>query len=269
MATARVMAFLAGICGISLAVAQTPAWKELETGLWHGEFLAPKPSEATIVIIKADPRKNHLKLLSTSELQCNPMTTKEWCTKHHLVVATNAGMYLKDNRTSVGYFRNLDHVNNKRYNSYNSIIAFNPADSSTPPFMLIDRTCDDVSLLSTAFHSIVQNLRIVDCHRNIVWARQERKHSMVIIGEDSAGCVLLIFTRTPLAVHNFAEILLDLPLSIKRLAYLEGGPVASLHISHELLESDHNGLIEGGLFDGEESSPWELPLIIGISARTD
>jgi hypothetical protein len=69
-------------------------------------------------------------------------------------------------------------------------------------------------------------------------------------------------------VHDFAEVLLSLPLSIKTAMYLEGGPQASLYLSTPKMMLERNGIWEGF----EENGPFQfslpIPNVLGVVRKT-
>jgi uncharacterized protein YigE (DUF2233 family) len=263
-----VVLVLALIIDTSSGHCETNPWRELEDGLLVGEFeTQPKPPfrDARILLVKVDPQKYSLKLLSASENGGKKMTVREWTEKYHLVAAFNAGMYQTDGATSVGYMKNFKHINNGRLNINNSVLAFNRVDASVPEIQIIDRECQDFGELKGKYQSFVQSIRMVSCEQKNVWSQQPTGWSTLAIGMDKNHNVLIIFSQQPYSVHDLIEILLSLPISIYNAMYLEGGPQASLYMSTE------NGTIER--YGGWEGSPdshiplpvwWPIPNVIGI-----
>jgi hypothetical protein len=50
------------------------------------------------------------------------------------------------------------------------------------------------------------------------------------VGTDAAGRVLLLHCRKPVSTHALVDALLAMPLGLKRLMYVEGGPQAALFV---------------------------------------
>ena len=89
-----------------------------------------------------------------------------------------------------------------------------------------------------------------------------------MIGMDKKGNALFIFTRSPYSVHNFINILLQLPLSIHNAMYLEGGPEASFYLNHNKFEIRKFGSFETGFnLDDSNSTFWPIPNVIGIKKK--
>jgi uncharacterized protein YigE (DUF2233 family) len=246
---------------------QTGLWKEADEGLLVAEFESNQKSESvtySITAVKFDPRNYSLKLLCATENDKEKHTAKEWSEKFKLLLAVNAGMFQEDGFTSVGYMKNFKHVNNSRLNKANSILAFNPVNEDVPEIQLIDRECQDFNTLRQKYNSFVQSIRMISCDQQNVWAQQNTKWSTLAVGMDTDGNILFLFSRTPHSVHDFIDILLSLPISLKTAMYLEGGPQASLYLSTPKMTLDRNGVWEG--FEDSGSLQFSLPIpnVLGV-----
>ncbi len=242
-------------------------WKEADKGLSVAEFHSdPKVAAQpfSITVVKVDPKEFSLRLLCASELGKEKLTTREWCEKHKLVLAANAGMFQEDGLTSVGLMKNFKHVNNPKLGKANTVLAFNPVGDGFPGVQIIDRECQDFDLLRPKYQTLVQSIRMISCDGQNVWTRQTSKWSTLAIGMDSAGNILFMFSRTPHSVHDLIEIILSLPLSLKSAMYLEGGPQASLYLSTSQLGLELNGVWEG-FEDNKLQFSLPIPNVIGIT----
>ena len=257
--------FLIFADGRTVFTSETSPWKEAEAGLFVAEFqstLAENPYAVTVV--KIDPNNYSLQLLCASEHGKETLTAKEWCSRNRLLAAVNAGMFQADGLTSVGYMKNFDHVNNPKLSKANTILAFNPVDGSMPEAQIIDRECQDFSKLRQKYQSFVQSIRMISCAQQNVWTNQNSKWSTLAIGTDTDGNILFMFGRTAHSVHDFIDILLSLPLSLKSAMYLEGGPQASLYLSTPKLTLERNGVGEGLVENGSFKFALPIPNVIGI-----
>lgn len=244
--------------------AQESPWRMADEGLYVGEFDSPQKSEigdSKITIVKIDPDYYDFKLLSASENNDSSRTVRQWAQKYNLVAAVNAGMYQQDYRTSVGYMRNFDHVNNPSFNNGNTVFVFNALDSTVKPAQIIDRTCQDFETIRQKYHSMVQSIRMINCRQENVWSQQPKKWSMVVLGADMEDNILFIFSRSPYSVHDFINILLRLPISIYNAMYLEGGPEATLYFSAGDVNFEKTGSFENTFLD---SAAWPVPNVLGI-----
>jgi uncharacterized protein YigE (DUF2233 family) len=269
----KTLAFcLAAFCLISLfsdfaVTSTTIPWKEADEGLLVAEFESVfdnYPYELTMV--KVDPERYSFQLLCATEHGKESLTTKEWALKYQMLAAVNAGMFQENGWTSVGFMKNFGHVNNPRLSNANTILAFNPVDENLPAIQLVDRECQDFNDLRQKYQSFVQSIRMISCNRQNVWSQQGSKWSTLAVAMDSQGNILFLFNRTPHSVHDFIEILLSLPLSIKSAMYLEGGPQASLYLSTSSMTLERYG-VWGGLEKESIQFPLPVPNVIGISKK--
>jgi hypothetical protein len=215
-----------------------------------------------------DPARYPLRLLSAKLLGLtrNP-TAEQWVREHKVLAVINASMFQDDHRTSVGYMRDGDRVNNGRWNRDNAVFAAGPRDPSLPPVQILDRQCQDAPALAARYRVLVQNIRMLDCAGRNVWARQDRRWSTASVGSDGAGRVLLIHARSPWSTHDFIEILRALPLDLKRLMYVEGGPEASLYLEVEgkAVVAEMGSFETGFREDDGNGTFWPLPNVIAVA----
>jgi hypothetical protein len=218
---------------------------KIDNGLFLCEFDLPAtsmPQNPKIIVIKISPKVYTFKLLCASEQNNDGLTAKEWCRDFGLIAAINAGMFLPDHKTNVGYMKNFGHVNNGRINSkYHSVAAFNPEDSSLPPFKIFDSDERDIRTIVKNYNTVIQNLRLIKSPRENRWTRQNKKWSEAALGQDKDGNALFIFSPSPLSMYEFNTLLLKLPIDIISAQHLEGGPEASLYFSHGGKEIDFKG----------------------------
>ena len=196
------------------------------------------------------------------------LTAKEWSRKKTLVAAINASMYQKDYRTSVSLMRTQGHVNNPRLSRDNTILAFGRKSKAIPQVKLIDRQCDDFDYWKKKYSVLVQSIRMLSCKGKNVWQQQRRRWSTAAIGTDDNGRVLFIHVRSPYSTHDLINILLELPLKLKSLMYVEGGPEAQLYIGSDKHEYEFFGSFETGFNENNKNSiAWPVPNVIGITRR--
>jgi hypothetical protein len=247
-------------------------WKKVDEGLHIGEFTFPEASkfrDSKITIVKIDPRFHSFRLLCASEHGKAKMTVKKWCQKHNLLSAINAGMYQEDGIRNVGYMKNFSHINNPRLNpAYKAVLAFNPIETTLPEIQIIDLQCQDFGKLRDKYQTLVQNIRMISCQQENVWRKQDKTWSIAVFGIDKSGNALFIFTESHYSGHDFANLLLSLPISIHNVMYLEGGQEATLYFSANDIEFERVG---------RPSSPYEndtlpaarsIPNVIGIVKKS-
>ena len=255
----------------SSTFSQTDPWKKVDEGLFLMEFYpSPKPSarDSKITIVKIDPKLYSFKLLCASELGRIRLTAKDWCLKYHLISAINAGMYQEDGLRSVGYMKNVSHINNPRLNAYKAVLAFNRTDAAVPEIQIIDLKCQAFDEIKSKYQTFVQSIRMVSCQQENVWTKQDKIWSFAVLGVDKNGNVLFIFSEALYSGFDFINVLLSLPLSLYNAMYLEGGSEASLYFLSNGMEIDKVGNNGIGLNDSfVRGVARAIPNVIGITKK--
>ncbi len=244
-------------------------WVRIDAGLDLGTFDAPLASvagDSLVRILRIDPRNHSLRLLNASAPgQREPLTAREWCARHGLDAAINASMYQEDRRTSVSLMRTRVHTNNGRLSKDMAVLAFDRLDADVPEVQIIDRGCQDFDGLRAHYGTLVQSIRMVSCRGENVWSQQPRRFSIAAIGTDDAGRVLFIHSRSPYTTHEFINVLLGLPIGLRRAMYVEGGPEAQLYVRGGGREYEFVGSYETGFMPGDDNpQAWRVPNVIGV-----
>jgi hypothetical protein len=247
-------------------------WQKIDIGLETAEIPSPQKSfigDSKITVVRINPDRYAFKLIAASENNKQHKTAPEWCKEKKLLACVNAGQFnLDDQLSNMGYMKNYAHVNNpnlRKINNYNAILAFNRKDTSVGPIQIIDMKCQDWPQLQTKYHSFTQSISLIACNKQVVDNKQKGKWSMVLWGMDEQGNVLWIFTRSPYTIRQFSEILLSLPLNIKNVMYLEGGPETSLYVNTNGKKIEKMGSYETGFWETDANTQyWPLPNVIGI-----
>jgi exopolysaccharide biosynthesis protein len=220
-------------------------WKKVDEGLHIGEFVPPEVSKtenSRITIVKITPRLYSFKLLCASEHGKTKMTMKQWCQKHNLIAAINAGVYQEDGIRNVGYMKNFGHINNPRLNkTYKAVLAFNPIESTLPEIQIIDLKYQEFEKLKDKYETLIQNIRMISPRQENVWRKQDKAWGQAVFGMDKSGNAILIFTESCYSGYEFANILLSLPISIYNAMYLEGGQEANIYFSRNGIEFEKIG----------------------------
>ena len=211
------------------------AWRQLGEGLLLGDFHLSDNlgvTDSKVVVLKIDPKRYALKLLSASEQHTESMTAGEWAEKFGLVAVTNASMYQVNRITSTGYMRNYAHQNNPKINSkFGAFLAFNPVDDSVPPVQIIDKYYQRWEKLTRKYNTVVQNYRMISIKQENLWSQTSERYSVACVGIDNDGNILFIHSGGPFSVHDFNEILLRLPINIYNAMFVEGGSEAFLYVN--------------------------------------
>ena len=247
-------------------------WERVDEGLFVREFDSPQKSkinDSKITIVRIDPKLYSFKLLCASEHGRVRMTAKNWCQKHNLISVVNAGMYQKDGITNVGYMKNFNHINNLRLNNtYKTVLAFNPVQSTIPEIQIIDLKCRDFQRLQLKYQTLIQNIRMISCQQENVWSKQDKTYGMAVFGIDKSGNALLIFTKSPYSGYDFINILLSLPISIYNAIYLEGGPEANLYFSANEFQFERIGRYAADNESDILTVARPIPNVIGIVKKS-
>jgi hypothetical protein len=227
--------------------------------------------DSKIRVVTIDPRIYRCRLLSSSELGHPPLTISEWCKRYGLAAGVNAGMFMLDHRTNVGYMKNGEHVNNGRLCSeYKSVALFEPRKDDAPRFLLVDKDSLSVEPLIEGYSIAIQNLRLISHGGRNCWADKPRRWSEAALGEDDRGNILLIFSRSPYSMYDFNRIVLSLPIRLGAAQHLEGGPEASLFLSAGGVETVLVGSYETGFLESDSNDrEWPIPNVLGFERRTD
>jgi len=218
-----------------------------------------------LYVVRIDPARARVTAALASEEHGKRRTAAEWCRDSKLAVAINIGMFQNDGQSNVGYLRHGAHNNNARWNDYNSVLALNPADHSQPRALWIDRDRISAAQQLANYEIVVQNLRLITANRHNVWSLNNKRWSEAAIAMDSKGRVLFLFTRAPWSMHEFNELILNLPLDVAGAMHVEGGPEASLSIHTGGVNLDLAGSFETGFWpDDSNQKQWPIPNVFGV-----
>lgn len=250
----------------SLLVSNTfSQWRDLEPGISLGVFQSPfypQSPDGAVHIVKVDPDRHELHLFNASHPeQGKIMSAKEWGRKEGLKVVMNAAMYQTDYRSSVSLMKTKGHVNNPRLSKDKSVLVFHPLRKSLPPVQVVDLQCDDFQSLKPLYRSMVQSIRMLSCKGKNVWQKSEKRWSIAAVGTDSSRNVLFMHVAAPHSVHEFINVLRDLPLELKRAIYMEGGSPAQLYVSTKSDTLELTGYYSSG---GRIRNAPPLPNILGV-----
>lgn len=210
-------------------------WTELEKGMEYAEFDRADATDGTLVCLRFDPAVFTFRVHSISEEGGLPLTLRQWADKHKLVAAINASMYLPDGRTSTGYMRHHEHLNSKRivgrFGAFFVAQLYRPTDGASPSATLLDKDLDPWEEELPKYVSVVQNYRMINAQRRVLWSPGGPLYSISAVGKDGAGNILFIHCREPIEAYTFAALLLDLPIDIRTVMYVEGGAQAGLLVN--------------------------------------
>lgn len=264
--------------GLSSLLAARPAsdWKALALGM-DLEYVTAKNlssvGDSRIAILRMDPKLWQLEAAGISQTgESAGHTARQWSQSHNFSAAINAGMFASDYKTHLGYMRSSAHINNSHPNSYQSVAAFDPRDSqSSPRFRIFDLDAPGIHFqdILKDYSSVLQNLRLVKRPGLNQWDQQGRKWSEAALGEDDAGRILFIYSRSPFSMHDLNSELLAAGIGLVAAQHLEGGPEAQLYVHVGAMELEMVGSYETAFTENDaNSAAWPVPNILGVRPRS-
>lgn len=213
-------------------------WTELEPGLEYAEFILDD-NGAKITVLRIDPDYFDFVLGASGLVGGDPRSLSQWASELNLKAAINASMYLPDNKTSTGYMRQGEYSNNSRI--VNRFGAFFVADPRKPGLVrarIVDRDEQGWREILNDYNLIIQNYRMTNAQRKILWSPGGPLYSISAIAQDGTGKILFLHTRKPMEAYSFVQNVLHLPLDVRTIMYVEGGAQAGLLINSSNLRRE-------------------------------
>lgn len=260
----------------SLLLARAPLdWKSLAPGMDLKYVAAKHPSsigDSRVVILRMDPSLWQLEAVGITETgESAGHTARAWSQSRNFSAAINAGMFATDYKTHLGYMGSASYVNNSHPNVYQSVAAFEPRDSqSLPRFRIFDLDAPGIHFqdILKDYASVLQNLRLVKRSGSNQWSSQQRKWSEAALGEDDAGRILFIYSRSPFSMYDLNNELLGAGIGLVAAQHLEGGPEAQLYVHVGNVEMELCGSYETSFKENDSNSAaWPVPNILGVRPR--
>lgn len=243
-----------------------PQWLPLEPGLEFYEFRTDETAPK-ISVLRIDPEYFEFVLGAAGQNNEEPRTLKDWANDLNLKAAINASMYLPDNKTSTGYMRSGDYVNNpKIMGRFGTFFVANPKQEGLPKAMLLDKDSQNWEDTLAQYDLAIQNYRMTNNKRQILWSPGGPLYSISAVAQDGHGKILFLHSRMPVEAYSFVQQLLHLPLDVRTVMYVEGGAQAGLLVSADNFRRDLSGphapsfMVTGNL-------KALLPNIIGIRPK--
>ncbi len=218
-----------------------PGWTALEPGLDFGEFRL-NDQDARITILRIDPEHFDFFLGTSSGDQKPPRSLDQWSKEYDLIAAINASMYLPDNLTSTGYMRQGEHLNNKRIvERFGAFFVAGPRRSGLAKAAIIDKDMPNWRELIDDYDIVIQNYRMTNSERRILWTPGGPLYSISAIAQDGAGRLLFLHSKNPVEAYDFVQQVLHLPLDARTIIYVEGGSQAGMLLNAGDLKRDLAG----------------------------
>lgn len=213
----------------------------LEPGLEYGEFVSDGGTKH-ITAVRINPENFDLLLCSSLREDSQPRTLGEWGEKFNLSAAINASMYLPDGQKSTGYMRSGSYINNGRIvGRFGAFLTAEPDTPSLPRAAIIEKDDPDWKEKISHYRMVVQNYRMINSKRRILWSPGGPLYSISAIAQDGQGRILFLHSRDRVEAYVFAQQLLQLPLDVRTVMYVEGGSQAGLLIHSEALSRELQG----------------------------
>ncbi len=253
-----------------LAFAASGSWREIAPGVEVARFQPSRAAAPPITVVRVDPRRNRFSLQS-AKLQglSRAPTAAEWIARSGASGLINASMYAKDERTSVGYMRDGERVNNGGWSPQKAVFVAEPDRAGLPQARILDRSCEPVGRLAPRYRVVVQSIRMLDCKGRNVWSDASSQWGTTAIGTDRSGAVLLVHVAGPHSVHDLVDDLEALPLGLTRLMYVEGGRQAALRVvvgGKTVVDETGGGGLASVLL-GDKAAASGLPNVIAFGPR--
>lgn len=251
-----------------------PTWTQLADGVDYMEMDAPEKSlinNSRLCLLKLDPEVLDFQLFNATRQKKRRMTVAQWADSFDLNIVMNAGMYdMANGLIHRGYMKSGKHVNNPKFTpDYNSMIAFNPKDSSDAKFEIFDLTCDNWKSVKTRYKCYAQGMRMIDCNGEAMeWGKKKQSCSMLVAAKDEYGKIWFIFSRSPYSHNQMIEFMKGFKEDLRNAIYLEGGPETSLYIDFRDHCIERIGSYVSDTYPTDANPDfWELPNVIGIKAK--
>ena len=261
----------------SSGAALNGAWRDVTTGVAYSNLsIKPQPviGDGVLHVVRIDPSKARIRTLGVSKVGGEVRTGRQWLDEYRLAVVMNAGMFAaaraeRDYSTHVGFCRYEDHVNSSTWKPYyQSVLVVGPRKKGLPQATILDASPHAGTTDYDDWDTVIQNLRLIRAPANNVWKPTEKKWSEAAVALDREGHILFVFSRSPLSMYAFSDLLLTIPLGVVRAMHVEGGPEASLSVHGNGIDLDLCGSYETGFNENDDNhAQWPLPNIVGVSLQ--
>ncbi len=242
------------------------AWEEKAKGLCFAELALGENSLTKLRILRIDPKYYDFSLHSIGEKKEHPKTLSQWAQAEKLISTINASMYLPDGNTSTGYMRNGEYVNNsRRATKFGAYFLAHPKSPKLVSARIVEKDDPELEKLLLQYTIVIQNYRLINSKRKILWSKGGQKHSIAAVGQDEGGNILFFHSREPIDAYSFAKILLNLPLGIRTVMYVEGGVQAGMVLNHNGAPVFWGGQHPAEFFLGNVGVA--LPNVLGVKVK--
>lgn len=246
-------------------------WMNLADGLDLTLLTEPDEGQAPVevTIVRMAPDRYEFSLHSVAWDGPPARTIGEWAESLNLTAAINAGMYLPDGKTSTGYMRRGEDLNNSRIASrYDGFFVSGPRRAGLPQAAVLDRSVDEWENLLPAYDVVAQNFRLFGPNGSQLWPQNGPVHAVAAVAQDEDGRILFLHCREAVSVHRFVSVLNAHPdLRLRAAIYVEGGGQAAMTLRLPGHSATWTGRNAASLLLGSDDAASPLPNIIGVRPR--
>jgi len=244
-----------------------------DAGLRVERIRLPRPptvsaGDRILTLVRVDPRRYAFRFLSEGhEGPRRPLT--QWVRDFGLTGGINAGMFLPDGR-SVGFLMHEGIVRSHRHPSrFEAFLGFGRPERPEEIAVGGPSCGRGLGWFRERYRSVLQARRLLlSCEGEARPWPNRRRYSVAAFGVDEHGWAVLVHSRTPYRMSVFSEMLASLHLGLRGLAYMEGGPEASLVVETETERVHEVGSWEDGFNRNDDNRAfWDLPNIVGFAPR--
>ena len=228
-------------------------WENVDDGLSLVHYVPPGHPYSEIIILRIDPAKYNFNLFNGDAEESKQPTAGQWGREHKQISVINAGMYGMNNE-SVGYMRNGTKTLNGHLSDWNSMLVFGAINGNNTSIQLLDLTVQEFAYWRYRYTAFIQGIRMVTCDQQNTWKQSPELWSMAAFGMDKSGNALMICSQSRFTVHDFIDILLQAPVDLYNLMYLEGGGAEGFYLNC-------NG------FEIETNRFYGIPNVIGVTKK--
>lgn len=231
-------------------VSSTPVveWEVLGAGIQRAKFSLPQAVEGDkylsgsyleyarssrigkeLHVFRASLANASLSLISSSQTgQMEDIA--QLMTKRNLALATNAGLFAADYKTSLGYMRNFEHVNNGRHaGKLKGLFVFNPKSAQDVKFKIIEKSEPNWRAEIRKFNTVFETYRMLSKQGENLWVEGNAfYYNTALVGALRSGEVVFIFCPALYSMHDLNEFIKTLPLELEGLLYLDGDSKGAL-----------------------------------------
>lgn len=259
------------VCGLELKAQSLPRVGEaiVVSRLRASRAPTVRAGDRTITIVRVDPSRYRFRLFTESH-DGSRRPLPRWIGDENLTGGINAGMFLPDGRT-VG-FSMVDGVvrSNRRPAMFTAVVGLDPVTAASSRLAMGGEGCAvDLDGLRRTHRSVLQVRKLLlSCQGEPLSWPNRRRYSAAAFGIDEHGHAVLVHCRTPYRMDELSEMLHDLDPGLRALAFMEGGPEASLIVRGGSVNVAEVGSYEDGFNENDDNRAfWDLPNIIGFAPR--